>query len=80
MWKILKKYIFNVLIGLDLFFNALFAGDPKMTISTRVYLYRDVNIIASLMYRFLNWLDAKHCEDALKYDQNGTDPENAVLK
>ena len=76
----MRKYILNVLLGFDTFVNAVFAGDPKMTISTRVYLYKDTNCIARLVYKFLDWLQPGHCEAAVLYDSKSADNNNSVLK
>jgi hypothetical protein len=32
----IKKYIWNILIAIDQFFNAVFGGDPDETISSRL--------------------------------------------
>jgi hypothetical protein len=74
------KYFLNVLIGFDVFMNAVFAGAPTQTISARIFIYKDVNWVAKKAYQFLNWLDPKHCEEAFASSQLPDDNNNAVLK
>ena len=76
----IKKYVFNVLIGFDLFVNTIFGGDPYQTISGRVYAYRNGNCIARLVYKFLDWLQPNHCESAYLEAEKGTNGSDAVLK
>lgn len=68
-----KQYLLNTLIGLDQFFNTLFGGSPDETISSRVFRYKDSNIVAYATYRFLNWIDPNHCEDSLEPEDHHKD-------
>jgi hypothetical protein len=64
----LKLYIFNVLIALDQFANALIGGDPDETISSRCAKRRDQpgwRILAA----FLEWLQPGHLDRSLEVDE-----------
>ena len=62
----LKKYLRNILISIDQFFNTLAGGDPDMTISARL----GRNYKGSWLERFVDWLfkwqnrPDGHCENA----------------
>lgn len=76
----MKKYIWNLLQALDRLVNTIFAGTDKEYISSRVYRYKDDSQIAFLVYTFLNWIKANHCEEAYIDSQIGFDPNDDVWK
>lgn len=70
--KKLKLYVLNVLIGLDEFANTLTGGAPSDTISGRCMRAKnDGDLWGRVLYRFLNWLQPGHCEQALINDEKG---------
>ena len=73
----MKLYLRNVLVGVDQLFNAIFGGDPDETISSRVYRYRDMNIIARCVCRLLDWIQPNHCKSSLEPDDRHV---NDVIK
>jgi len=75
-----KKYFINILLGADRQMNAIFGGDSKELISTRVMRYKDKNSIAMLVYRILGAIDYNHCEDSMKYDYSTDHTSDEVLK
>jgi hypothetical protein len=64
----MKRYLFNVLVGLDQLVNALLAGDPDMTLSGR--MGRAVAEGRCIGCRLVCWLldkvDKGHCARANK--------------
>ncbi len=64
-----KKYILNVLIGIDQLANALLGGEPDETISCRCargqgkWYWR-------VLGRFLEWLDPGHLQKAYNSELN----------
>ena len=76
----MKRYLLNILIGLDRFFNAVFGGDSKETMSTRVGRYKDKHWLAGIIYNFLEWIDPGHCEQSLRYDYSPDHTKDEILK
>lgn len=62
----LKLYFKNLLISIDQFFNTLFGGSPDETISSRVFRYKDSNVVARVTCKVLDTIDPNHCEDSLE--------------
>ena len=60
-----KRYIFNVLIGLDEFSNAIIGGWPGETISARCARKEKRNGLCKLLCTILNYLQPGHCQTAL---------------
>jgi hypothetical protein len=62
----MKRYFINALIGLDQFINALFGGDPDMTLSGR--MGRAVAAGRCKLCKVVCWvlgkLDKDHCARA----------------
>jgi hypothetical protein len=68
----MKHYLWNVLIGIDQFFNTLFGGAPDDTISASAAVdYRKGGVRGRVLCAFLNWLDPGHCEEAIKAEEDG---------
>lgn len=64
----MKKYLWNILISLDQFGNALLGGDPDETISSRCAKYQHVWAWRQLG-RFLEWIDPGHLAWSLEPDE-----------
>jgi len=69
----LKRYFWNVLLGLDQFLSVLTGGDPDETVSSRV---GKAAAAGSLMGRMLeSCLDAVfgagHCRNSIETDEGG---------
>ena len=66
----LKKYLRNILIAIDEFFNTLAGGSPHESISARV----GRNYPNTWFCKFINWLffwqdsDHDHCEDCAEWE------------
>ena len=64
------KYVWNVLIAFDQFFNALFGGDPDETISSRAGKdQKKGRLWAKWLCWFLNKLDTNHCRESIEEDE-----------
>jgi hypothetical protein len=60
------KYLFNILLSLDQFANALLCGDPDETISSRVgKRHRFFEKIIDTIFFF----DKRHCEKSFEGDE-----------
>ena len=71
----LWKHFVNILIGIDQFFNALIAGHPDETISSRAGKWVRANSQAKggvwyWLCRGLHLIDKNHCIDAIEEDEN----------
>lgn len=56
----IKRYLLNVLIAIDQFFNALIGGDPDETISSRFGKRPDCWFCRAIC-RFLSNIHYRHC-------------------
>jgi len=65
----LCKYIWNILIAIDQFFNALLGGDPDETISSRAGKRKDTQLWAKCLCWLLNKLDTQHCKESIEEDE-----------
>ena len=67
--KMIKKYIYNILIGIDQLANAIAFGDPDETISSRL----GKNHSGSWLEKLVNWMFRKqtdnHCKNAIEEDE-----------
>jgi hypothetical protein len=65
-----RKYIYNVLVGFDMFMNTVFGGLPDETISAHAgRVEKQDTYWALVLSAFLDWLQPHHVEDAIKGDQ-----------
>lgn len=71
----LKKYFFNILIGIDQLGNVILGGDPDETISSRAAKGQHKFYWRWLGY-FLEWIDPGHLSKSLEADEG----KDAVLK
>lgn len=76
----MKQYFSNLWQAADRLINALLGGTDKEFMSSRVYRYKDVNKVAYMAYRVLNWIEKDHCEKAYADCQVGMDPNDDVWK
>ena len=67
----LKKYLKNILIGIDQLANAALGGDPDETISSRAAkeVSRGKGGGWKLLCRALHLLDKDHCREAIEEDE-----------
>ena len=73
----MKRYLFNLLIGIDQMANVVFGGMPDETISSRWGRNEKPNWFVRQGKGFLNWLDPDHCEDSIEFDEHGNpDPHH----
>lgn|SRR5574340_778743 len=76
MWVALKNWIFSVVYGLDLTLNAVIAGSPRETISSRCYrlnhilAYRVLEVIINTLAYPFDGPD--HCRQSYLNIVNGT--------
>ena len=65
----MKHYFLNLLIAIDQGLNALFAGDPDETLSSRcgkrVHNNRFCRWVCNLLHR----VDKRHCERSIEADE-----------
>lgn len=67
-----RSYLFNVLIAIDQFGNALLGGDPDETISSRlgkIMAKRKRCRICRLICWLLNKIDPNHCANSIEEDE-----------
>lgn len=66
----MKRYIWNLLIALDQLGNALFAGDPDETISSRAgKAMHEGKVWGCVLCRVLNWFERDHCAKSIEQDE-----------
>ncbi len=70
----IKKYVINLLISIDQFFNTLLGGFPDETISSRAGKWIRANSQAKggvfyWLCRALHMIDPNHCLDAIEEDE-----------
>lgn len=67
----MKKYLYNILIGIDQLANAILGGDPDETISSRMgkHLARKDCPICNLLCSLLNKIQPDHCIKAIEPDE-----------
>lgn len=63
----MKKYFWNILIGLDQFSNAMLGGDPAETISSRSdKAMREGKRWGCILCRFLSLFQKNHCQKSVE--------------
>ncbi len=67
--KKVKMYIWNILIAIDQFLNALLFGDPDETLSSRLGKYQHRCKICKIICKFLSKIDYKHCQKSIEEDE-----------
>jgi len=63
------NYIWNLLIAIDQFANAVLGGDPDETISSRAGKVQHKSRWAKILCWGLNKLDTNHCKNAIETDE-----------
>lgn len=63
------KWIKNILIAIDQLFNALLAGDPDETISSRCGKMVNSNKFCKHLCKLLNKIDKRHCKKSIEEDE-----------
>ena len=72
----LKKWLFNILIGIDQLGNTLAGGDPDETISSRAgKAKKKGRVWAKVLCVALDWVDPGHCDDSV----DPTEGDDAVF-
>lgn len=71
--KGLGLYLFNVLIGVDQFFNCLTGGHPDHTISGRVGYYalqhKPWAVVMEQIINTIFFFDIEHCYTSIEWDR-----------
>jgi hypothetical protein len=67
----MKRYLWNILISIDQFFNTLLGGDPDETISSRLgkHLAKHDCPFCNLVCKFLNLFQKDHCIKSIEKDE-----------
>jgi len=65
----LRRYVFNLLIGVDQFFNAVLGGAPDETISSRCGRGCGRYWYWTLLGKILNVIDPGHIQDAMANEE-----------
>jgi hypothetical protein len=77
----MKKYLLNVLIGIDQLVNAALGGDPDLTISDRIGRVKVLHggkipkryFLMRTIAWGLNKIDPNHCIDSIEHDETAKD-------
>ena len=67
----MKRYIWNLLIAIDQFFNALLLGDPDETMSSRMgkHVVKNDCKFCNFICSLLNLIEKDHCIKSIEYTQ-----------
>jgi len=70
----MKRYVWNLLISIDQFFNTLLGGDPDETMSSRMgkHLAKHDCPFCKLMCKFLNLFEKDHCVKSIEKDRGNS--------
>lgn len=71
-WKLIPRYLKNILIGVDQMVNAITWGDPDETISSRVGKHQNV-WICRVLSNFLDLFQKNHCTLSKELDEGKDD-------
>lgn len=63
----MKRWIWNILVSIDQFVNALLGGDPDETLSSRAA--KANTWTARLLCWFIGIFDKDHCAKNIEYDE-----------
>jgi len=64
-----KIYVWNLLISLDQFANAVLAGDPDETISSRCGKRIPICRFCRAFCRIMDKIDPRHCHKSIEADE-----------
>lgn len=69
--RVVKKYLYNILISIDQLVNAILGGDPNETISSRMgkHLAKKDCPFCNLLCSLLNLINKDHCVKAIEPDE-----------
>jgi hypothetical protein len=72
-----KKYIWNILISIDQFFNTILGGDPDETMSSKMgkHLAKHDCPFCNFICKLLNLIQKDHCVKSIESDEG----KDAVL-
>lgn len=67
----MKKYLLNLLIGIDQLVNTILGGYPDETISSRIgkRVVKGDSWLCNSLSKLLNLVDKNHCIDAIEKDE-----------
>lgn len=67
----MKKYLYNILIGIDQLVNTILCGDPDETISSRMgkHVAKNDSFWCNLICKLLNLIEKDHCKKAIEKDE-----------
>lgn len=65
----MKRYFINLLISVDQGLNALFAGDPDETLSSRCGKRVETNRFCRWLCWLLDKIDPRHCHKHIEPDE-----------
>jgi len=66
----MRRWLYNVLVGFDMFGNTLFGGLPDETISAHVGRLRKKKGLARLLAWILDKIQKDHVEEAIQGDEH----------
>ena len=78
----MKRWLLNILLAFDLFLNAVFLGDPRETISSRIGKKADRGDCKLCLFlcKWLDRLDRRHCSAAINWNEGrGSDSDDSVI-
>ncbi|MBP0725523.1 hypothetical protein J5Y03_10020 [Bacillus sp. RG28] len=67
----MKRYIWNILISIDQFFNTVLGGNPDETMSSRMgkHLAKHDCPFCNIICKFLNLFEKDHCVKSIEKDR-----------
>lgn len=65
----MKRYFWNLLISVDQMLNALLAGDPDETLSSRMGKRVATCAVCKTLCDFLDRIDYRHCQKSIELDE-----------
>ncbi len=77
----IERYIKNVFLGFDLFVNAVLAGDPRETISSRIgkKTARGECKLCKFICKYLDKIDSRHCDNSIDWTEGrGSDSDDSL--
>jgi hypothetical protein len=65
----MKKYFWNLLISIDQMANALLAGNPDETLSSRMGKRVKTCALCRVLCDWLDRIDYRHCQKSIEWDE-----------
>lgn len=72
----IKRYLINLLVAIDQGINAILAGDPDETLSSRAGKRIKTCNLCRMLCLLLDKIDYRHCQESIEPDEGS----NAALK